>query len=179
MLISRITDSKGRVLLEARPPELTEALRTLPARNAFVMDTLMQEVTRSGTAARAQGTLRRPDLYGKTGTTNDSMDAWFAGYQPTLATVVWVGHDTPKKLGSRETGGGLALPIWIEFMQHALKGVPVQEYQPPEGVVQQGGQWMFEEFAGAGGIVSVGLDEAVPKAPSAEERSSILDLFKR
>jgi penicillin-binding protein 1A len=179
MLISRVADARGRVLLQARPPELTEALRTLPARNAFVMDTLMQEVTRSGTAARAQATLKRPDLYGKTGTTNDSMDAWFAGYQPTLTTVVWVGHDTPKKLGSRETGGGLALPIWIEFMQHALKGVPVQEFVPPEGVVQQRGQWMFEEFTGSAGIVSVGLGEALPKAPSAQERSSILDLFKR
>jgi penicillin-binding protein 1A len=179
MLISRVADSKGRVLLQTRPPERTEALRTLPERNAFVMGTLLQEITRSGTAARAQGTLKRPDLYGKTGTTNDSMDAWFAGFQPTLAAVVWVGHDNPKKLGSRETGGGLALPIWIEFMQHALKGVPVQELQPPAGVVQQGGLWMFEEFAGGAGIVSVGLDQAVPRAPSAEERSSILDLFKR
>jgi penicillin-binding protein 1A len=179
MLISRIAEARGRVLLQARPPELTEALRTLPARNAFVMDTLLQEVTRSGTAARAQATLKRPDLYGKTGTTNDSMDAWFAGYQPTLTAVVWVGHDTPKKLGSRETGGGLALPIWIEFMQHALQGVPVQEFEPPAGVVQQGGYWKFEEFTGSAGIVSVGLGEALPKAPSAQERSSILDLFKR
>jgi penicillin-binding protein 1A len=179
MLISRIAEARGRVLLQARPPELTEALRTLPARNAFVMDTLLQEVTRSGTAARAQATLKRPDLYGKTGTTNDSMDAWFAGYQPTLTAVVWVGHDTPKKLGSRETGGGLALPIWIEFMQHALQGVPVQEFEPPAGVVQLGGYWKFEEFTGSAGIVSVGLGEALPKAPSAQERSSILDLFKR
>jgi penicillin-binding protein 1A len=179
MLISRVADSKGRVLLQARPPELTEDIRTLPARNAFVMSTLLQEVTRSGTAARAQGTLRRADLYGKTGTTNDSMDAWFAGYQPTLAAVVWVGHDTPRKLGSRETGGGLALPVWIEFMQHALKEVPAQELQPPAGVVQQAGHWMFEEFAGGAGIVSVGLDEAVPKAPTEQEKSSILDLFKR
>jgi penicillin-binding protein 1A len=90
-----------------------------------------------------------------------------------------VGHDTPKKLGSRETGGGLALPIWIEFMQHALQGVPVQEFEPPAGVVQQGGYWKFEEFTGSAGIVSVGLGEALPKAPSAQERSSILDLFKR
>ena len=107
------------------------------------------------------------------------MDAWFAGYQPTLTTVVWVGHDTPKKLGSRETGGGLALPIWIEFMQHALKGVPVQEIEPPAGVVQRSGQWMFEEFVGSAGVVSVGLDQAMPKPPSADERRSILDLFKR
>ena len=138
-----------------------------------------QEITRSGTAARAQGTLKRPDLYGKTGTTNDSMDAWFAGFQPTIAAVVWIGYDNPRKLGDRETGGGLALPVWIEFMQHALKGVPVQEIAPPAGVVHAGSYWMFEEFAGGGGVSSLGLEEAVPRAPSPEERSSILDLFKR
>ncbi|MDP3224884.1 MAG: penicillin-binding protein, partial [Rubrivivax sp.] len=129
--------------------------------------------------ARAQGTMRRPDLYGKTGTTNDSMDVWFAGFQPTIAAVVWIGYDTPRKLGDRETGGGLSLPVWIEFMQHALKGVPVQEIQPPPGVVQSAGYWTFEEFAGGRGVNSLGLEESVPQAPSAEERRSILDLFKR
>jgi penicillin-binding protein 1A len=142
------------------------------------MDSLLRDVTRFGTAVRAQS-LKRSDLAGKTGTTNDSHDAWFAGYGGGLVAVGWMGFDQPRPLGERETGGGLALPIWIEFMQHALKGVPVQELQPPAGVVQQGGLWMFEEFAGGAGIVSVGLDQAVPRAPSAEERSSILDLFKR
>ncbi|MCY7315261.1 MAG: penicillin-binding protein 1A [Rubrivivax sp.] len=179
MLVERVTDSKGKVLSQARPPALDESLRTLPARNAFVMDTLLQEITRSGTAARAQATLKRPDLYGKTGTTNDSMDAWFAGFQPTMAAVVWIGYDNPRKLGDRETGGGLSLPVWIEFMQHALKGLPVQELTPPAGVVQSGGYWMFEEFAGGGGVASLGIQESVPIAPSTEERNSILDLFKR
>ena len=179
MLIQRVTDSKGKLLLQAQPPLLDESLRTLPARNAFVMNTLLQEVARSGTAARAQATLKRPDLYGKTGTTNDSMDVWFAGFQPTMAAVVWIGYDNPRKLGDRETGGGLSLPVWIEFMQHALKGVPVQELMPPPGVVRSGNYWMYEEFAGGGGVASLGLQDAVPRAPSAEERSSILDLFKR
>ena len=179
MLVERVTDNKGKLLQQSKPPVLDESLRTLPARNAFVMDTLLQEITRSGTAARAQGTLKRPDLYGKTGTTNDSMDAWFAGFQPTIAAVVWIGYDNPRKLGDRETGGGLALPVWIEFMQHALKGVPVQEIAPPAGVVHAGNYWIFEEFAGGGGVSSLGLEEAVPRAPSPEERSSILDLFKR
>ena len=178
-LITRIADSKGRVLLQTPPRVPDESLRTLSPRNAFVMGSLLQEVTRSGTAARAQALLRRPDLYGKTGTTNDSMDAWFAGFQPTVVTVVWIGYDTPRKLGSRETGGGLALPVWIEYMQHALKGVPVLEPLPPEGVVFSGGAWVFEEFAGEAGVVSVGLDEVVPQAPSADERRSILDLFRR
>ncbi|MBC7938414.1 MAG: penicillin-binding protein 1A [Chitinophagaceae bacterium] len=179
LLIQRITDSKGRLLQESRPPVLDESLRALSARNAFVMSTLLQEVTRSGTAARAQALLRRPDIYGKTGTTNDSMDAWFAGYQPTLVAVVWIGFDNPKKLGDRETGGGLALPVWIELMTQALKGVPVLEVTPPEGVVQASGYWTFDEFTGGRGIGSVGLEDTVPHAPTSDERNSILDLFRR
>ena len=179
-LIQRVTDNKGKLLLQTRTPLLDESMRTLPARNAFVMDTLLQEVARSGTAARAQQLLKRTDLYGKTGTTNDSMDAWFVGFQPTLAAVVWIGYDNPKKLGDRETGGGLSLPVWVEFMQQALKGVPVQEYAPPPGVVHTGGYWSFEEFAEGAGVSSLGLQDTVPpQPPSAEERSSILDLFKR
>ena len=179
MLIARVTDSKGKLLQQAQVPELNESLRSLPERNAFVMGTLLQEITRSGTAARAQGTLKRPDLYGKTGTTNDSMDTWFAGFQPTMAAVVWIGYDSPKKLGDRETGGGLSLPVWIEFMQHALKGVPVSELKPPAGVVQRGGYWMYDEYGSGGGVSSLGLEDPIPQAPSPEERSSILDLFKR
>jgi membrane peptidoglycan carboxypeptidase len=102
------------------------------------MNNLLQEVTRSGTAARAQATLKRTDLHGKTGTTNDSVDAWFAGYQPTLAAVTWIGYDKPRNLGSRETGGGLSLPVWINFMERALKGVPVMEPTVPPGVVNVG-----------------------------------------
>ena len=179
MLIQRVTDNKGKVLLQATPPVLDEASRTLPARNAFVMNTLLHEVARSGTAAKAQAALKRTDIYGKTGTTNDSLDAWFAGYHPTLVAVVWMGYDQPRKLGDRETGGGLSLPIWIELMQYALRGVPVQELRPPEGVVQVGSYWMFDEFAGGAGITSVGLDDKIPEPPSTEEKSSILDLFRR
>lgn len=150
--------------------------------------TLLNDVARVGTAARAQATLKRPDLYGKTGTTNDSVDAWFTGYQPTLAAVSWIGYDTPRNLGSRETGGGLSLPIWISFMQHALKGVPVAEVQAPPGVVNMGGDWYYEENARNGGVSSLGMesvntDEGAPlpggtPAPAAEERSRILDLFR-
>jgi penicillin-binding protein 1A len=179
VLIERVTDQKGKVLLQAKVPVLDESWRTLPARNAFVMSTLLQEVARSGTAAKAQAQLKRPDIYGKTGTTNDSMDAWFAGFQPTLAAVVWIGYDNPRKLGDRETGGGLSLPIWIELMQHALKNVPVQPLEPPEGVILTNGYWMFDEFAGGSGIASVGLEDKLPDPVSTEERSGILDLFKR
>ena len=179
MLIQRVTDNKGRVLLETRAPELDESLRVLPARNAFVMGTLLQEVTRSGTAARAQALLKRPDLYGKTGTTNDSMDAWFAGFQPGLTAVVWIGYDNPRKLGDRETGGGLALPVWIEYMRHALKGAPVQELEAPEGVMREGDQWVFDEFGAGRGVRAVGLEDKIPSPASEDERSGILDLFRR
>lgn len=185
-LVARVTDHKGRVISEFQPPATAENPRAIDARNAFIMDSLLQEVTRSGTAARAQSTLKRPDLYGKTGTTNDAVDAWFAGFQPTVAAVTWIGYDTPRNLGSRETGGGLSLPIWISFMERALKGVPVAEPTVPPGVVNVSGEWFYEEYARNAGISSVGLEDqpaAVPGvAPSApppsEERSKILDLFR-
>jgi penicillin-binding protein 1A len=178
MLISRITDPRGRVIVESPQRALDESMRTVDARNTFVMNSLLQEVTRSGTAAKAQATLQRPDLYGKTGTTNDSMDAWFAGFQPSLAAGVWIGYDTPRKLGSNETGGGLALPVWIEYMQTALKGVAVAEPAPPDGLIPVNGEWVFDEFAGSS-VRSVGLEDKVPQPASKEERSSILDLFRR
>jgi len=182
-LITKVTDQRGKVLSQTPVPALDESMRVIEPRNAYVMDSLLQEVTRSGTAASAQATLKRPDLYGKTGTTNDSMDAWFAGFQPTLAAVVWIGYDNPKKLGSRETGGGLSLPVWIEFMAQALKGVPVTEPEVPAGVVNVAGEWFFEEFAGKAGVSTLGADgdgtdpQVIP-LPPAEERKQILDLFK-
>ncbi|NMM82164.1 penicillin-binding protein [Acidovorax sp. SRB_14] len=187
-LIARVTDHKGRVLSETQPPALAQSQRAIEPRNAFIMDSLLQEVTRSGTAARAQATLKRPDLYGKTGTTNDSVDAWFAGFQPTIAAVTWIGYDTPRNLGSRETGGGLSLPVWISFMDRALKGVPVMESTVPPGVVNVGGEWFYEEFSRNAGVPSLGLEDhsasagtaSLPsqEAPAPEERKRILDLFR-
>ena len=177
-LIERLTDSQGHVLLQADAPALDDSMRTVDARNAFVMTSMLQEVTRSGTAARAQASLKRADIYGKTGTTNDSMDAWFAGWHASVVAVVWIGYDNPKKLGDRETGGGLALPVWIEYMTHALKGLPVQEAQPPEGVINVGGDWTFEEYAHGAGVGSLGLEERAPAPPTEAERKGILDLFR-
>ena len=180
VLIEKVTDSKGRLISETRPAVLDESMRTLDARNAFMMNSLLQEVTLRGTAARAQATLKRPDLYGKTGTTNDSMDAWFAGYQHNVVAVVWMGYDNPRKLGDRETGGGLSLPIWIDYMSTALKGVPVWQPTAPEGVVNVNGEWYYSEYAMGRGVSSVGLeDRTAPQAPSEDERKSILDLFSR
>ena len=183
-VIARVTEQKGKVLQQTKAPVLDESARTIAPRNAFLMSSLLQEVTRSGTAAKAKVALGRGDIYGKTGTTNDSMDAWFAGYHPTLTAVTWIGYDTPRKLGSNETGGGLSLPVWISFMQHALKGVPVAEITPPEGVTNVGGEWYFTEFA-RGGVQSLGLEpegadgsHSVHALPPAEEKKRILDLFK-
>ena len=180
VLISKITDDNEHVLSETKLEPPTDSERTVDARNVFIMNSLLQEVTRSGTAASAKVKLQRGDIYGKTGTTNDSMDAWFAGYQRSVVAVAWIGYDTPRKLGARETGGGLALPVWIDFMRVALKGVPVEEQLPvPEGVVNRNGEWYFDEFAGGAGVSSVGLDDKVPEPPTEEERKSILDIFRR
>ena len=188
-LITRITDHTGRVLVESQPAGPSEANRAIDARNAFITHTMLNDVVRSGTAAKASAALGRPDLGGKTGTTNDSYDAWFAGYQPTLVAAVWMGYDTPRNLGARETGGGLSLPIWINYMRTALKGVPVAEPKPPEGVVRVGGDWYYEEYARGGGISNLGGAGLAPRpepelAPengtpaASEERNRILDLFK-
>ena len=183
-LITRITDFKDRVLVDSPAAvQMDEASSAIPARNAFVMTSLLQEVTRSGTAARAQATLKRPDIYGKTGTTNDAMDAWFAGYQQNLAAVVWIGYDTPRKLGDRETGGGLSLPVWINFMETALRSIPVSEPAVPEGLVNVGGDWMYEEYAKGGAISTLGTGgdgsgQSRNAIPPAEERNRILDLFR-
>jgi len=195
LLITRVTDARGQVLYEAPQTTLDNAPRAIEPRNAFIMNNLLQEITRSGTAARAQTILKRPDLYGKTGTTNDAVDAWFVGFQPTLAASAWIGYDTPRNLGSRETGGGLALPIWISFMQEMLKGVPVATYEAPPGVVNVGGEWYYEEFVPGRGVHGLGLGDPWPGAPNGtpvdsnglpvqaplpqpEERRSILNLFR-
>ena len=182
-IISKITDHKDQVLSRHVVKPLDESQRAIDARNAFIMNSMLQTVARSGTAAKAQATLKRPDLYGKTGTTNDAFDAWFVGFQPTLTAVTWIGYDNPRNLGSRETGGGLSLPIWINFMQQALKGVPVAEYPVPPGVVNAGGEWYFEEFLGSS-MPGLGMDSgffdpnSTTETPPPEERNRILDLFR-
>jgi len=146
-LISKVIDAKGNVLFEASPQKAGDSnLRVLDARTAFVMDSLLQEVTKSGTATSARPALGRSDIAGKTGTTNESMDAWFAGYQADVVAVAWMGFDKPKSLGDRETGGGLALPMWIRYMKTALNGVPEVTRPVPAGVAQQDGDWTIPAF---------------------------------
>jgi penicillin-binding protein 1A len=135
-IVRQILDDKGTVLAATQPSVAgDENLRVIDARNAWLMDSMMHDVVRRGTATRAAAVLKRGDLAGKTGTTNDYIDAWFCGYQPTVVGVAWIGFDQPKRMGSGETGGSAALPIWIGFMETALKGVPESWMEAPDGLV--------------------------------------------
>lgn len=133
--IDRIENDKGVVLAKTQAAIAgRNSEKVLDARNAFIMTSIMKDVTRFGTAARAS-VLNRTDLAGKTGTTNDSHDAWFAGYTPNLVAVSWLGFDKPRSLGSSETGGQAALPIWIDYMGKVLKSIPERPTSVPDGII--------------------------------------------
>jgi penicillin-binding protein 1A len=134
--ITRIEDAKGTIVAQARPERAGEgAERAIDARNAFIMGSILQDVVRQGTATRAMQ-LGRNDLAGKTGTTNEFVDAWFCGYGSGLVAVAWIGFDNPHTLGHNETGAQAALPMWISYMGKAMKGVEEIPRTMPEGVVQ-------------------------------------------
>ena len=133
--IHKIVDDRGNPLALASPRHAgDEALRVIDPRNAFIMDNMMQDVTRWGTAARV-AKLGRTDLAGKTGTTNEFVDAWFAGYQPSLVAVSWVGFDQPKTIGKNQTGGLVALPLWLGYMEKVLQDVPEMSREMPAGIL--------------------------------------------
>ncbi|MFZ6750658.1 penicillin-binding protein 1A [Undibacterium sp. Ren11W] len=158
-LISKITDTSGKVLSQAMPDLAgDEANRVIDERNAFLMDSMLKDVVRYGTATKAM-VLKRPDLAGKTGTTNDSIDAWFAGYQAKLVGIAWIGYDQPKNLGNKETGGGLALPIWISYMQRGLKEIPIEERAIPKGIIQAEGDYFYAENPPGSAIRNLGEPE--------------------
>jgi len=134
-LIARIVDARGSVLSEAAPEVARQnAERAIDPRNAFLMTSLLKDVIAHGTGTRALS-LGRHDLAGKTGTTNDNVDAWFCGYNAALVGVAWIGFDQPRTLGANETGGVAALPIWIAYMQKALKGTPDAQLPMPDGII--------------------------------------------
>jgi penicillin-binding protein 1A len=175
-LIDKVYDGSGKLLMESRPLTVAAgAPRVLDARNAFLMTSMMQDVARRGTAARVSQ-LGRSDLAGKTGTTNDQRDGWFAGFNPDLVAVSWIGFDQPKSLGPGETGAAAALPIWIDFMGQALAKMPQKPFAAPEGVVaatidpDSGG--LLPEGA-AGGITEYFYEENLPKP-----HNPFLDLFQ-
>ncbi|MGE4123789.1 MAG: penicillin-binding protein 1A [Pusillimonas sp.] len=163
-LIDRVTDADGKVVMQAKPVVAGDAAaRVIDPRTAYVMNDIMRGIARQGTAARLARDLKRPDVGGKTGTTNDSHDAWFAGFTPRLVGVAWMGFDKPRSLGSRETGGGASLPIWLDYMRFALKDEPIaQPGAMPDGLLREGGEFYFAEFPPGRAVARVGL-------PSTEE----------
>lgn len=166
--IDRIVDARGKILAQSKPVRAGEsAERVIDPRNAFVMTSLMQDVVRQGTATKAMQ-LGRHDLAGKTGTTNDQIDAWFCGFNSKLVAVAWIGFDRPRTLGGNETGGHAALPIWVSYMGKALKNTPESDYPVPEGISvikinQQNGQ------IDDAGIPEFFYQEFTPPAQSAWE----------
>lgn len=133
--IKRIEDKNGNILEHATPAVAHKnAKQIIDPRNAFIMTSMMQDVIQQGTAMHAKK-LGRTDLAGKTGTTSNFIDAWFCGFQKNLVTIAWSGFDEPKSLGRNETGGRVALPIWIDYMEKALNNIKNEKYTPPEGVI--------------------------------------------
>ena len=169
-LISRITDSDGTVLFaadaEAQPP------RVISERNAFVMDSLLRSVVDDGTGAGVRRYLHREDIAGKTGTTNDAADGWFAGYAGNVVTVAWMGFDDNHSLGAHEFGATTALPMWASYMEGRLAGVPTAGAAPPSGVVRSTGDWMYAEYAEGKGIASLGFPAPPLASDSAQDASA-------
>jgi penicillin-binding protein 1A len=184
-LIAKIVDAKGNVLSEATPLVAGEdAERAIDPRNAWIMTSLLKDVIKVGTATRALS-LNRTDLAGKTGTTNENVDAWFCGYNAGLVAVAWIGFDQPRTLGSNETGAVAALPMWISYMGKVLKGEPPAERAMPDGIVaigvnpdtglrdDTGGivEYFFSEFPPRGRDDSLA---APPGAPARDIRDQLL-----
>jgi penicillin-binding protein 1A len=180
--IVRIEDLKGNVITQAKPVQAGEtAERAIDARNAFIMSNMLQDVVKMGTATRALQ-LGRTDLAGKTGTTNEFVDAWFCGFGSGLVAVAWIGFDNPHTLGHNETGAQAALPMWISYMGKVMKGVEETPRTVPEGVVQarispESGlrdpdgriaEYFYQEFLPAereGETAPVGAPAGAPKPP--------------
>jgi penicillin-binding protein 1A len=164
-LIDKVLDSHGNTLSRAQPAIAEQgAERVIDPRNAFIMTTMMRDVVRAGTAARAMQ-LGRQDLAGKTGTTNENVDAWFCGFNASMVAITWIGFDQPRTLGTNETGAVAALPTWMNFMAKVLKGVPEQPLTPPEGVLvaRVNPETGLREPDDRGGIVEYFYSEFPPK----------------
>jgi penicillin-binding protein 1A len=157
-LIEKITDARGQVLWEAPAPSKEERQPVIDPRNAFVIDSMLREVVSSGTGAAASQRLGRGDLAGKTGTTSDAFDGWFAGYAGKVVAVAWMGYDQPKSLGAREFGATLALPIWADYMRQALAGQPPTERTAPPGLSYVDGDWVYDEFTGDAGVKALDVE---------------------
>ena len=173
--IDRIEDQAGRVLAKTVPATAGQnAQQAIDPRNAFIMTSMMKDVVRYGTAYKAMS-LGRMDLAGKTGTTSDWKDAWFVGFNPNLVAATWVGYDQPRSLGRYGYGGTAALPVWMNYMANALKGVPEIELPVPQGLVvkagagQRGGdEYYYEEFQKTNPELKIDNRGSVPGSDSAD-----------
>ncbi len=172
-LISTVSDSRGNVLSKAQPVVAGQnAPRTISAANDYIMTSLLRSVAQAGTGA-GTNVLHRTDLAGKTGTTNEAHDGWFAGYQRSLVAVAWMGYDQPKSLGSREFGAQLALPIWVQYMGRALRGVPQYTEPAPDGVSTLNDELYLSNLTpGNGFVTGLGLDDANPFGASGADAAS-------
>jgi penicillin-binding protein 1A len=168
-LIAKVVDGDGKVISETKPAQVTqESNRVLDPRNVFLADQMLREVVRSGTGAQAYQRIGRLDLAGKTGTTSDAVDGWFAGYGGGLVGVAWMGYDDPKSLGGREFGATLALPIWMDYMKVALQKRPPQELPMPQGLAQRDGEWLYSEYLDDPTVRAIDLDlQAAPAGEAA------------
>ena len=153
-----LMDRNERMEVLQGPNQINLAEQVLTPQTAFLMNTMMRDVIRLGTGRRALSIGRR-DLAGKTGTTNDQKDAWFTGFNADLATVAWVGFDSPRPLGEKETGARAALPMWIDYMREALKGVVEKPLEQPPG------------------LVSVRIDPVSGKLANATTKEAIFEYF--
>lgn len=145
-VIDKIYDGNGQLRAQMQPMVAKQnAPQVIDPRNAYIMYTMMKSVVQQGTATRARAT-GRSDIAGKTGTTNDNKDAWFVGFNPNLVTAVYIGFDKPRSMGRSAFGGTIALPVWVDYMRHALKGQPNVTMPVPPGMISQGGSYFLKEF---------------------------------
>ncbi|MGN6086699.1 penicillin-binding protein 1A [Trinickia sp.] len=173
-LIAEVDDAHGQPISKAQPIVAgRDAPRSISAGNAYLMNSLLHSVATSGTGA-GTNVLHRTDLAGKTGTTNDAKDGWFAGYQPTLVAVAWMGYDQPKSLGSREFGAQLALPIWVDYMGRALRGVPDQPMPMPQDVATINGElYLADKVPGNGFVASIGMEGAALAGAASDASAAV------
>ncbi len=153
-----LMDEEERLQVLQGPVQLKLAKQILSPQTAFLINTMMRDVILRGTGRRAL-VIGRKDLAGKTGTTNDQRDAWFTGFNADLATIAWVGFDDPRPLGDHETGARAALPMWVDFMRDALKGIEEKELEQPPG------------------LVSVRIDPKTGKLANANTKNAIFEFF--
>lgn len=145
-LIDEIYNDNGDLLAKTEPVAAGKNARlVIDPRNAYIMYDILQDVTRSGTAARASA-LKRSDIAGKTGTTNEQKDAWFVGFNPQTVTAVYIGYDRPRSMGRAGYGGRIALPVWMDYMAYALKGKPAAKMPAPKGMVSRDGEYYYAEW---------------------------------